>query len=212
MKKKILMVEDEYDVAKTFDDFFSKRGFHFSFTKSGWDALITIDEISPDVILLDLDIADIKGEDVVNRLRDNKCNSKIIVVSGKLMKHKEVQDLYDLGVCAVFKKPACLSDIKSTVLHCLEMDDLFDVDDKDSIDINKQRIWAQSLTHKVTNIANNSRAECEAFLSNLQDGIYNGKTLTEFIDIASEKMEKVIASMDRSASVLRAHFKHYEQQ
>ncbi len=55
---KILVVEDEPDVCNSFQSYFGRRGFLVSTTPSGTEALTIIKSSQPDLVILDLKLAD----------------------------------------------------------------------------------------------------------------------------------------------------------
>jgi two-component system, OmpR family, alkaline phosphatase synthesis response regulator PhoP len=68
--KKILIVEDEPDIAQLVKFYLEKDGFRTSIARSGTEALNLINSGSPDLLVLDLMLPEIGGIEVCKRLRN----------------------------------------------------------------------------------------------------------------------------------------------
>ena len=69
MQSKILIVDDETDIAAMLGDFFESRGYFVLAAESGKDAIRQA-ERHPDIILLDVNMPDLSGLAVCERIRD----------------------------------------------------------------------------------------------------------------------------------------------
>ena len=67
--KKILIVEDETDIAKLVKLYLEKEGFHANVAESGVEALKLIKSDRPDLLILDLMLPEIDGIEVCKRIR-----------------------------------------------------------------------------------------------------------------------------------------------
>jgi DNA-binding response OmpR family regulator len=84
MIKRILVVEDDIDIVEVLDFLLTDSGYivEFLFQAEGiWDK---IEELKPDLILLDIMLPDGDGRDICKELKQNLCTAKIpvIMVSG----------------------------------------------------------------------------------------------------------------------------------
>lgn len=68
--KKILIVEDEPDIAQLVKLYLEKDGFRASIAKSGAEALLLVKSGKPDLLVLDLMLPEIDGIEVCKRLRN----------------------------------------------------------------------------------------------------------------------------------------------
>lgn len=82
---KILVVEDDPDISTLLVYFLNRNGFTVTSTDDGERALAVIDEICPDVVLLDLMLPKINGFEICQRIKEdkNKENIKVIILSAK---------------------------------------------------------------------------------------------------------------------------------
>jgi two-component system, OmpR family, response regulator len=92
--KRILIVEDYPLMGEILSDALSVYG-HASHVLTGRDALEQIEHKAPDVILLDLNLPDMNGLEVVKFVRRNEKTSRIpvLAMSGTVMNHKKCLEL-----------------------------------------------------------------------------------------------------------------------
>ena len=93
---RILVVEDDEDVARLEQTVLERAGYEIRVTGSGAEGLELADTYKPDVVILDVGLPDISGLDVCTSL-SNSNNAFILMVSG----HSREQDiLLGLGLGA----------------------------------------------------------------------------------------------------------------
>ena len=78
MKKKILIVDDEKDTCEILAEILEDEGYDASYVLSGRSALRKIKENKPDLVLLDIKMAEMDGIDTLERMR--KLEKEIAVV------------------------------------------------------------------------------------------------------------------------------------
>ena len=83
--KRLLLVEDDRALADLVTFHFERAGYSVTRTGDGEEALILVDEIKPDIILLDWMIEGISGIEVCRRLRrrSNSQNTPIIILTAR---------------------------------------------------------------------------------------------------------------------------------
>lgn len=81
MKEKVLVVDDEKNIAGTLVYALNKEGYIVETAYDGKEALQKVDEFKPDVIILDLMLPEIDGYEVCKRI--NKDNIGIIMLTAK---------------------------------------------------------------------------------------------------------------------------------
>jgi len=77
---KILFVEDEENLLNSISFILEAEGFVVHRTRSGEEALSTIANLTPDLILLDITLPGIDGFEVAEQLRKNKATEKVAIV------------------------------------------------------------------------------------------------------------------------------------
>ena len=103
---KILTIDDEVEFTNTIRDYFSPRGYTVFTALSGEDGLDIARRELPDVVLLDLKMPGIDGDEVLKRIKQMHPSVKPIMITafqdddGKTKNH-----IMSIGVYAYFEKP-----------------------------------------------------------------------------------------------------------
>ena len=112
---KLLIVDDEVDVREFAKSFFKKRNMEVHTASGGVEALKIIDEIKPDLVLLDVRMEEMSGVDVLKKLRANKNDVKVIMVTG-VEDEEVISEANVWGVRAYIHKPLVLSELEKIVM------------------------------------------------------------------------------------------------
>lgn len=104
--KKVLIVEDEQDIAQLVKHYLDKEGFHPSIATTGPDALTFIRSIQPDLVILDLMLPQMDGLEVCKVLRHKAETARlpIIMLTAKKEESDTVVGL-ELGADDYVTKP-----------------------------------------------------------------------------------------------------------
>ena len=78
--KRLLLVEDDRPIAELVKFHFSRADFTVTTTPSGEEAQILIDEIKPDLVILDWMIEGISGIELCRRLRRNPATANLPII------------------------------------------------------------------------------------------------------------------------------------
>lgn len=87
--KKILVVEDDIDIHNIIEELLSKEGFIISSAYSGTEALLLLEKQKFDLILLDLMLPAMSGEEIIKKVN----HTPIIVLSAKCSRDDKVNCL-----------------------------------------------------------------------------------------------------------------------
>lgn len=79
-KQKILIVEDEQVIAQMYLFKLESEGFIVKVASNGKEGLAAVSEFAPDLILLDLRMPVMSGDEMLERLRTSKIGSEIKVI------------------------------------------------------------------------------------------------------------------------------------
>ncbi|HEX9774215.1 MAG TPA: response regulator [Actinomycetota bacterium] len=103
---RVLVVEDEPDISMMLRVMLEMRGFEVTAAGSGEEALTSIEDNMPSVLLLDLRLPGIDGWEVIDRLRDRDllASLPVIVVSAHASPGRQEQALA-AGCYAYLTKP-----------------------------------------------------------------------------------------------------------
>ena len=78
--KRLLLVEDDRSLADLITFHFERAGYHVTRTGDGEEALILVEEVKPDLILLDWMIEGISGIEVCRRLRRRNATANLPIL------------------------------------------------------------------------------------------------------------------------------------
>ena len=112
---KLLIVDDEIDIREFAKRFFVKRGIDVFTASGGAEALQMIDENRPDLVLLDIQMEEIDGIEVLRKLRDHQNGIKVIMVTGA-EDPAVINEANRLGVRGYIHKPLVLEELEKIVL------------------------------------------------------------------------------------------------
>jgi DNA-binding response OmpR family regulator len=101
--RQVLIVEDDADVAEVMVTMLRDSGFETSAVSTGSRALAQFYSASPDIILLDLELPDIHGIEIIERVRSQSF-LPMIVISG-LTNHEEKVAALEAGADDFLAKP-----------------------------------------------------------------------------------------------------------
>lgn len=100
MKKRILLIEDDIDIGDLIQSSLTEAGYQIKRAYSGTEGLLLINQNSFDLILLDLMLPGINGEEIVNQIG---MNIPIIIVSAKAGLDDKVNNLLNGAVDYITK-------------------------------------------------------------------------------------------------------------
>ncbi len=96
--KKILFIEDESALQKTFGDILKQEGYEIISALDGEIGLKLAKTEKPDLILLDLILPKIYGIEVLRKLKEDKITKEIpIVILTNLEEMKDIDKALELG-------------------------------------------------------------------------------------------------------------------
>lgn len=109
MKKRLLLVDDDSTLLNVLNDFFIANGFDVMLADNGTAALTCYKRSAPDLILMDLDMPEINGFEVIERIREDDFITPIILMTGSWLDESYKIRGYELGVVQFLEKPVKVS-------------------------------------------------------------------------------------------------------
>jgi DNA-binding response OmpR family regulator len=122
IKKKILVVEDERKIREALKDFLEFKGFDVSEAVDGSDAIDKAAAYKPDLILLDLMLPKISGEDLCRQWRQKGMQTPIIMLTAKGQEKEKIAGL-NLGADDYIIKPFSLEELLARIEAVLRRTD-----------------------------------------------------------------------------------------
>lgn len=108
--KRILIIDDDIHIGNVLEETLSKEGYEISRAYSGTEALLVIPDSKPDLVLLDLMLPGLNGEDVLPKIR----GIPVIVVSAKVDIDNKV-DVLPGGVVDYVTKPFNIKELLARI-------------------------------------------------------------------------------------------------
>ena len=115
MAKKILVVDDEPDLLKVLLLRLGKAGYEVSGSTSGQEAIDLARRQSPDLIVLDFYLPDMKGDEVVRMLKGDEKLKGIPVILISASTGSVAEKAASCGACVCLEKPFEPQDLTGAV-------------------------------------------------------------------------------------------------
>jgi len=115
-KPKVLVVDDSLTMRKVLGRLFEREGFELHLAKDGMDAMQILQQLTPDVILTDIEMPRMDGFGLARNIRDDArtANTPLIMISSRTAdKHQALAK--EIGVDAFFGKPVQDDDLIAKV-------------------------------------------------------------------------------------------------
>lgn len=121
----ILIVDDELDNLLMLSKILTEKGYNVQTAKSGQEALDSVNEILPDLILLDVKMPDISGYEVCTRLKSNEKTRAIpVLFLSALITAKDKINGFSVGALDYITKPFVTEEVIAHVKIHLKISNL----------------------------------------------------------------------------------------
>jgi len=115
-KPRIVAIDDEVDFITMLQDYFGLRGYDIEVAIRGAKGIELVKEKKPDVVLMDLKMPGIDGDEVLKMIKTLDPSPKIIFVTAYDDGGKTKARLLKMGAYAYFDKPiSSLRDLEETI-------------------------------------------------------------------------------------------------
>lgn len=112
-KANIIIIEDEKNICNFIETVLSPQGYQVTSAYTGTDGLKLIESLKPDVVLLDLGLPDMDGDEIIRSVR-TWSSIPIIVISARSAEDEKVCAL-DLGADDYITKPFGTSELLARI-------------------------------------------------------------------------------------------------
>lgn len=116
-KHAILVVDDEKEVTMSLQSFFKTLGHEMYTALDGDEANKIIDQVKPELVILDIRMPKVDGKKILKRIRRTYSDMKVIVITAYEQEKEEVEKL---GVDGFFMKPVDLPGLINRIKYVLE--------------------------------------------------------------------------------------------
>ena len=113
---KVLIVDDSLSVRSSLSQLMSDGGYQFALARDGLDAINSLEEENPDIVLTDLEMPRMNGLELISYIRNSSNWNKIPIVmitSRTMAKHRKQAE--DAGVTQYITKPFSDDDILASI-------------------------------------------------------------------------------------------------
>jgi sigma-B regulation protein RsbU (phosphoserine phosphatase) len=105
MKKKIMIIDDEEAIRKLLSRVLTGSGYDVVTASNGKEALVNLDSVSVDLIMLDMNMPEMDGLQFLRKVRENDLTHvPVLIISGDANPDNIVES-YKLGVYDFIRKP-----------------------------------------------------------------------------------------------------------
>jgi CheY-like chemotaxis protein len=108
----VLVVDDEPGIRAVLAELLTDEGYRVVVAQDGVEALRRIGDVSPDLVLLDLNMPKLTGWEVVERLRALAITLPIVIMTAG---QSATIEAARLGAAAALPKPFAIDDVLTTV-------------------------------------------------------------------------------------------------
>ena len=113
---RVLIIDDDPLITKVLEKGLQKRGYTTAVGRHGADATYLVLEFEPDLVLLDIMLPDVDGEEICTRIRAHgkAKNTKIISLSAVADQNK-IKAMHKAGIDLFIPKPFKIEDITAAI-------------------------------------------------------------------------------------------------
>lgn len=115
---KILLVDEKKDIRDFTARFFNDRNFEVLSAATGSEALLAVKKSRPEIVLLELQMRDMDGIEVLRRIMNVSRETRVVVVSS-INDMETRSQAKRLGAVNYLTKPVALGELMSIVLKNL---------------------------------------------------------------------------------------------
>ena len=126
---KLLLVEDSIQLNKALTTVLKRNSYIVDSAFDGEEALLYIDQYKYDVIILDIMLPKINGLDVLKRVRTNKIDPPIIMLTAKSTTEDKIHGL-DLGADDYLPKPFVVEELLARIRALLRRQPTYEEESK----------------------------------------------------------------------------------
>ncbi|MCD7972831.1 MAG: response regulator transcription factor [Candidatus Azobacteroides sp.] len=120
-RNKILMVEDDPEVALPLKEFFEDNGLEVFHTEDGAESLALFEVTSPALVLLDIVLPNKNGFDIIKDIRKKDLSVPIILMTGSEIDSESEIKGYELSAINYIKKPVLPQALLALVKNLLSL-------------------------------------------------------------------------------------------
>jgi DNA-binding response OmpR family regulator len=110
IKKNVLIVDKQPKELAYLERQLMMAGFAVRYTRTGAGAIRNVEERAPDVMIIEIDLSDMSGTDVVKTIRENAARARTPIIAISALPHMKDRCL-DVGCDEFMQKPLKVLDL-----------------------------------------------------------------------------------------------------
>jgi two-component system response regulator AtoC len=121
---KILVIDDDSSIRETLDLYLTEEGYEVNTAPTGTEGLNQYTQISPDVVILDIRLPDVNGFTILEELREEDENVKVIMITAHHDMESTIKAMKE-GAFDYIHKPVDVNELDIAIkkaIHALEME------------------------------------------------------------------------------------------
>jgi DNA-binding response OmpR family regulator len=115
---KILLVEDEIEILDAITEYLEREGYAVTRAVDGAEALRSVQNERPDLVLLDVGLPGLSGLEVLRRLREDHPRVPVVMLTG-LNDEAQARRTLQMGAVDYVRKPFDLGHLSRVVLAAI---------------------------------------------------------------------------------------------
>jgi two-component system response regulator AtoC len=116
---KILIIDNDSSVCKNLSLYLSEKGYDVTTAQNGTDGLNRFVESLPDVVILDIQLPDIEGFTILEDLREDDENVKVIMITANHDMDTTINAM-KAGAFDCIRKPVVMEDVQAAIQKALK--------------------------------------------------------------------------------------------
>lgn len=163
---KILVVDDEFPVVEIVCDILTDEGYEVLSAFSGANAYEVAKKEIPNLILLDWEMPEMNGIELLNQLKDNDLTSRIpvIMITGRMNNPSDLKMAFDAGAIDFIHKPIEPIELIARTSSMILLDKYY----KDSV---RKKDWELALLAKTNNQVSTLLSDLSVFIEDIPSAI-----------------------------------------
>jgi chemosensory pili system protein ChpA (sensor histidine kinase/response regulator) len=123
-KKNVLIVDDEESFRDVLKSALSEEGYLLSEATSGKEAIAKLEQIKPDLLLLDLNLPELDGWGVIRHITQNSQlkNMEVLIISGLMLDEQESATIQTHQYAYINKENFKVNHVLKQVADLLEVE------------------------------------------------------------------------------------------
>lgn len=119
---RVLCIEDEFEMSQLMDMILSRHGHHVTLASTGREGLELLEQVQPEIILLDLMMPDLDGWEIYQQLKAQQTTAHIpvIIVSARAQASEKTMALKVAQVDDYIVKPFNPTQLVDTIADVLQ--------------------------------------------------------------------------------------------